>query len=332
MGLGGFVVPKWRVAPLVFRAPEAPAARELSAPCVVACGAAGVPGAASCVVGPGCAVGGGPPASRPRRELRSARRLEARPGPAAAHRHRGRSLRRPPHQWGWVADVWLGASSQHPARPRHRPRALWPGHVDQAARLSETVIAFAGAGRASIETAIAFAGEKWAVLVQFLGAVVMVVSAVPCWGRAVVMVVSCLPASVAAEVSLVASSPRGCVLCATKFALLGLMVGVSATEFALHAQNGPNSVFLRLLGEFYRGNAGGGAVLGQFFRANRCCARSCMRCGALQAAAMGVLRHAKPSSGVSSACWSLGWRHSPRLVAVSSQFAVVLWPNCRPIG
>ena len=30
-------------------------------------------------------VGGGPPASRPRRELRSARRLEARPGPAAAH-------------------------------------------------------------------------------------------------------------------------------------------------------------------------------------------------------------------------------------------------------
>ena len=47
---------------------------------------------------------------------------------------------------------------------------------------------------------------------------------------------------------------------------------------------------------------------------------------------MGVLCHAKPSSGVSSACWSLGWRHSPRLVAVSSQFAVVLWPNCRPIG
>ena len=33
-------------------------------------------------------VGGGPPASRPRRELRSARRLEARPGPATAHGHR----------------------------------------------------------------------------------------------------------------------------------------------------------------------------------------------------------------------------------------------------
>ena len=66
------------VVPLVFRAPR------------VLCwaGLLGVP------------VGGGPPASRPRRELRSARRLEARPGPATAHGHRSlalRSLRRPPH-------------------------------------------------------------------------------------------------------------------------------------------------------------------------------------------------------------------------------------------
>ena len=36
----------------------------------------------------GVPVGSGPPASRPRRELRSARRLEARPGPATAHGHR----------------------------------------------------------------------------------------------------------------------------------------------------------------------------------------------------------------------------------------------------
>ena len=38
-------------------------------------------------------VGGGPPASRPRRELRSARRLVVRPGPAAAHGHRSPALR-----------------------------------------------------------------------------------------------------------------------------------------------------------------------------------------------------------------------------------------------
>ena len=43
------------------------------------------------------------------------------------------------------------------------------------------------------------------------------------------------------------------------------MVGVSATKFAQRAQNGPNSAFLCLLGEFFRGNAGGGAVLGEFF-------------------------------------------------------------------
>ena len=38
-------------------------------------------------------VGGGPPASRPRREPKgSARRLEARPGPATTHRHHGQAL------------------------------------------------------------------------------------------------------------------------------------------------------------------------------------------------------------------------------------------------
>ena len=57
-----------------------------------------------CSVGPGCLVcaglldvpvGGGPPASRPRREHRSARRLEARPGPATAHGHRSQALMPP---------------------------------------------------------------------------------------------------------------------------------------------------------------------------------------------------------------------------------------------
>jgi hypothetical protein len=90
---------------------------------------------------------------------------------------------------------------------------------------SETAIAFARPCQSSSETDIAFAGEKWAFWVRFSVAEVMVVSMVAVQGRAVVMVVSCWPASVAAEVSLVASSPRGCVLCAKKF--------------ALRAQNGP---------------------------------------------------------------------------------------------
>ena len=94
-------------------------------------------------------VGGVPPASRPRRELRSARRLEARPGPAAAHRHRGRSLRRPPHQWCLVAVcaggrrpsclccLWPhGCSGRRRARPPARsPHAsLRLGVVDLEAR------------------------------------------------------------------------------------------------------------------------------------------------------------------------------------------------------
>ena len=52
---------------------------------------------------------------------------------------------------------------------------------------------------------------------------------------------------------------------AKKFALLGLMVGASAKKFALQAQNGRKTLFSGALGEFFRGNAAGGAVLGEFF-------------------------------------------------------------------
>ena len=75
------------------------------------------------------------------------------------------------------------------------PQAPRPGPVGQVDRWCETVVAFAG--------------EKWAFLVQFLGAKVMAVSAAPCWGCAVVLLVS--------------MSPCFCVLCAVFFALLGLM-------------------------------------------------------------------------------------------------------------
>ena len=84
----------------------------------------------------------------------------------------------------------------------------------RAARLFETVIAFARSYVRGVETVIAFAGENRAVLVRLLVAVVTVVSTGAVQGRAVVMGVSCWPASVAAEVSLVSKSPRGCVLCA----------------------------------------------------------------------------------------------------------------------
>ena len=65
---------------------------------------------------------------------------------------------------------------------RRRSRAPRPGPVDQVARLSETPVAFARWFLCGIETDIAFAGEKWAFLVQFSGAEVMAVSTVPCRG------------------------------------------------------------------------------------------------------------------------------------------------------
>ena len=130
------------VAPLVFRAPS------------------GLTRRAGLLCAP---VGGGPPARRPCRELRLARRLEARPGPAAAHGHRSQALLCPPAPstpvaqpefaiqlvacgtvgvpgavgpgrcvCRWVAarplavraaSLRLGASSRSPARPCHRPPA-----------------------------------------------------------------------------------------------------------------------------------------------------------------------------------------------------------------
>ena len=81
---------------------------------------------------------------------------------------------------------------------------------------------------------------------------------------------------------------------AKKFALLGLMVGASAKKFALQAQNGRKTLFSGALGEFFRGNAGGGAVLGEFFRANRYCDRSCRRCVPSTPAVVGDLHCTKP--------------------------------------
>ena len=58
------------------------------------------------------------------RAFGSARRLEARPGPATAHGHRGRSLRRPSHRRRLVADVLLGALLRSQAGSRASKRSL----------------------------------------------------------------------------------------------------------------------------------------------------------------------------------------------------------------
>ena len=85
----------------------------------------------------------------------------------------------------------------------------------------------------------------------------------------------------------------------------------NAKKFALCARIGPNSVFLCVLGEFFRGRVAGGVVLGEYFRAKRPCAGLGGGAAYFRLVAVGVLRHAKPFCGVSPACRSLAWRNSP---------------------
>ena len=131
----------------------------------------------------------------------------------------------------------------------------------------ETAVAFARLCLWGIETGIAFAGEKWVFLARFTVALVLLVSTGVVHGRALVMVVSRWPVSVVAEVPLVSPSPPQCVLCAKKFALRGLVVGVCAKKFAQRTKNGPKMVFSGVLGELFRGWGVGGGVLGELFRA-----------------------------------------------------------------
>ena len=105
--------------------------------------------------------------------------------------------------------------------------------------------------------------------VRFSVAEVLLVSTVAVEGCAVVMAVSRWPASVVAEVSLVSKPPCRCVLCAKFFALWCCRHRVGAKKFAQCAHNIPISAFLGVLGEFFRGSAAGGAVLGEHFRARR---------------------------------------------------------------
>ena len=81
-----------------------------------------------------------------------------------------------------------------------------------------------------------------------------------------VMVVSRWSASAVAVVMVVSQLTRGCVLCAKKFALLGLMVGVSAKKFAQRMKNGPKSAVCGVPGEFFRENTAGGVAPGEVFR------------------------------------------------------------------
>ena len=90
----------------------------------------------------------------------------------------------------------------------------------------------------------------------------------------------------------------------------------SAKKFALCARIGPNSVFL--------------CVLGEFFRAKRPCAGLGGDAAHFGLAAMGVLHYMTPFCGVSSACRTPVSCNSPRLVTARPLFEVVWRPKYRP--
>ena len=134
--------------PLVFRAPSCPAAREIATrePAARKCrsrsppvpsgpsGALHTSGAWSLMCG-------------------SARRLEARPGPAAAHRHRGQAMQPSPPSLGVL--WWPAIGRSRAAEPRPRPlrlrglrRSLRPG-VQPGPRPSQRASIGAGPSRCS---------------------------------------------------------------------------------------------------------------------------------------------------------------------------------------
>ena len=147
-----------------------------------------------------------------------------------------------------------------------------PVPVSEVARLPETTVAFARVCLRGVETAIAFAGEKWVFLVHFPGAEVTPVSAFPCWGRAVVLLVS--------------TSPCFCVLCAKYFALLGLMWARARKSSPSTRKMAQNGGFMARWASFFAETPLEGSRRASFFAdqqswdpAGRVCCAVCLAAG-----------------------------------------------------
>ena len=193
--------------------------------------------------------------------------------------------------------VWPSPTAAH--GPAVRP--CRPG-----GRLSETGVAFAHVWLCGVETGIAFACEKWVFLVRFLGAVVMPVSAVRCWGCAVVLLVS--------------MSPWCRVWCARKFARRRCVIAKVRKSSPSALKLAQLQRFCACWASFFAEMSLEGLCWASYFAPiGPASVLDAMRCtsGWLR---LGGLRHAKPSGGVSPACRRLGWRHSP------------VWRRCRAVG
>ena len=128
-----------------------------------------------------------------------------------------------------------------------------PVPVSEAARLSETTVAFARVCLCGVETVIAFAGLTWVFFVCFFGCRGVVGFKGCCRGARSGdggFTVACISGCSGVIGFNVAMSPRPVreIVHPAR-----LDVGASAKKFAQRAENTPILVFLGLLGEFFRG-------------------------------------------------------------------------------
>ena len=251
-------------------------------------------------------MGGGPPASRPRREP-SDRRVVSKPGQApppptgTAARPTNptralRPLRRPPHQWGRVANVWFGALFWCLSGPRHHPRAPEVSRVKPPSPLQ--------------------AGE-----VRLLKPPSPLRVRNGCFWR----ILAC-SGVIGFNSGSYGLSKGDIGFMRIRLSVVGRGVGFccgGVYVFGREKVRPARSIHPKF---------GIIVLAGRVFRTNRLRLSLVGDAAHFRLATMGVLRHAKPSGGVSPACRTLAWRNSPRLAAARPWFAVVWPPKCRPIG
>ena len=143
----------------------------------------------------------------------------------------------------------------------------------------------------------------------------MPVSAVRCWGCAVVLLVSSLP--------------RHSCPCAKKFARRLCVIAKVRKSSPSALKMAQIRRFCACWASIFAEMPVEGRRWASFFAPTGAVARSCRRCGALQAAAMGVLRHAKPSCGVSEPCMA---SFPPRLVAAEPRVEGCGRQTADPLG
>ena len=196
-------------------------------------------------------VGGGPPASRPRRELRSARRLEARPGPATAHGHRSQA----PGPSGALHTSGTGSLfGSSTRRLEARPGPYWdpvprpqPSRPALTSHISEPTRNFARNSPTSLSNSEIRSLElqRFPTLLKLL--------------------------LIELRATFPVTSPRHSPVPPTKphkrekIRPARLHQCPRAKKFAQHRPNCPKSALFRLQGELFRGMAQNPLLLGEFF-------------------------------------------------------------------